>query len=245
MTSLSLPLLQWPLLDKATPLDLSQRVLQLMGTKLRVSGRQQVPVDTPVMVVSNHRSPLDAPILMTGLDRDIAFATHPYMGNVPGLRQLVEHFGAFPLESPRQFFRQGYRRLRRSETIGIFPEGAKPMVQLQPPRVVHSFHRGFAHLALRVPVEPIAILPVALVSDDAGFESPLPLNWLSWFDPTEPLFQTKRGHPVVMYQEIEVRIGQPIWVTYRDRNHYQGRSGTQAAQQLTHDCWQAVHDLLK
>lgn len=245
MTSLSLPFPQLPLLDAAHPLDLSQGLLRLLGTKVRVSGRQHVPTNGPVIVVSNHRSPLDGPVLMTGLDRDVAFATHQYMGNVPLLRDIIEQFGAFPLESPHRFFRQGYRRLRRSETIGIFPEGAKPMVQLQPPREVNPFHRGFAHLVLRVPVERMAVLPVALVSDDPGFESPIPLSWLGWFDPTEPLFQTGKGHPVVMYQEVEVRIGQPIWVTHQDRSDYQGRSGTQAAQQLTDDCWQAVHDLLK
>ena len=123
MTSLSLPFPQLPLLDAAHPLDLSQGLLRLLGTKVRVSGRQHVPTNGPVIVVSNHGSPLDGPVLMTGLDRDVAFATHQYMGNVPLLRDIIEQFGAFPLESPHRFFRQAYRRLRRSETIGIFPEG--------------------------------------------------------------------------------------------------------------------------
>jgi len=243
MTALSLP--QLPFIDEAAPLKLSQGVLQLVGTKLRVTGRQNVPTDAPLMVVSNHRSPLDGPILMAGLDREIAFVTHQYMGNVPLLRDVVHQFGAFPLESAHHFFRQGYQRLRRAETIGIFPEGAKPMVQLQPPRQVNPFYRGFAHLALRVPVEAVAILPVALVSDDVGFESPIPLSWLGWFDPSEPLFQQGGSHPIVFYREVEVRIGQPIWVTSSDRHQYQGRSGTNSAQQLTDDCWHAVNDLLQ
>jgi 1-acyl-sn-glycerol-3-phosphate acyltransferase len=234
-----------PFLEDAEPLELSQGVLQLMGTKLRVTGRQHIPANTPLMVISNHRSPIDAPVLMAGLDRDVAFVTHQYMSNVPFLRDVVQQFGAFPLESAHSFFRQGYRRLRKAEAIGIFPEGAKPMVQLQPPRQVNSFHRGFAHLALRVPVESLAILPVALVSDDVGFESPIPLSLLGWFDPSEPLFQKGGGHPIVFYREVEVRIGQPIWVTHRDRHQYQGRSGTNYAQQLTDDCWQAVNTLLQ
>lgn len=246
MAALSLPQLpQLPFLDDTAPLELSQGVLQLLGTKLRVAGRQNIPANAPLMVISNHRSPLDAPVLMAGLDREIAFVTHQYMGNVPLLKEVIAQFGAFPLESPHHFFRQGYQRLRRSETIGIFPEGAKPMVQLQPPRHVHPFHRGFAHLALRVPVEKMAILPVALVSDDRGFESFIPLSLLGWFDPSEPLFQKGGGHPIVFYREVEVRIGPPIWVTSGDRHQYQGRSGTNYAQQLTDNCWQAVNDLLK
>ena len=246
MAALSLPPLPaLPFLEAADPLELSQGLLQLMGLQLRVTGRHQIPSDLPLMVVSNHRSALDGPVLMAARERDIAFVCHQYMGNVPLLRDLIQQFGAFPLESPRHFFREGYRRLQQAQTIGIFPEGAKPMVQLQSPRQVNAFHRGFAHLALRVPVETLAVLPVALVSDEVGFESPFPLRWLGWFDPSEPLFQKSGGHPMVFYRDVEVRIGEPIWITSGDRQQYQGRSATDQAQQLTDDCWQAVQDLLQ
>lgn len=243
MATLSLP--KFPLLDSAEPLELSQGVLQLAGTKIKVSGRQQIPSDVPLIVISNHRSALDGPVLMAGLQRDIAFVCHQYMNNVPVLRDVVHQFGAYPLETPQRFFRQSYRRLKRCETIGIFPEGAKPMVRLQPPRFVNTFNRGFAHLALRVPVEPLALLPVALVSSEAGFESPIPLSLLGWFDPDEPLFQQGGGHPIVFYRDVEVRIGQPIWVENRDREQYQGRQGMNHAQQLTNTCWQAVNNLMQ
>ena len=243
MTAIALPPL--PFIDTVGPLDLSQNLLQLMGIRLRVSGGYHLPANVPLMVVSNHRSPLDAPVLMAGLGRDVAFACHQYMENVPLLRDVVHRFGAFPLKSPYHFFRESYRRLRRTEAIGIFPEGAQPMVQLQTPRQVNAFHRGFAHLAFRVPVNKLAVLPVALVSNDVGFESPIPLSLLGWFDPTEPLFQTGGGHPIVMYRDVEVRIGPPIWVTPRDRRNYQGHEGIDYVQQLTDDCWQAVNHLLQ
>jgi 1-acyl-sn-glycerol-3-phosphate acyltransferase len=182
---------------------------------------------------------------MTALNRDIAFVCHQYMANVPVLRDLVDQFGAFPLDTPRRFFDEGYQRLSRQEAIGIFPEGAKSMVALHPPNLVNPFHRGFAHLALRVPVEPLALLPVALVSDELGFESPIPLRLLGWFDPSEPLFQRSGGHPLVFYQDVEVRIGEPIWVTPQDRQQYQGRQGSDRAQALTDACWTAVHELLQ
>ncbi|HEY9888361.1 MAG TPA: lysophospholipid acyltransferase family protein [Candidatus Obscuribacterales bacterium] len=239
------PLAPWPWLDPREPLALSRGVLQCLGTKIEVRGRQHIPTDVPLMVVSNHRSPLDALVLMTGINRDIAFVCHQYMGNVPLLRDVVQQFGAFPLETPHRLFRQGYRRLRQREVVGIFPEGARPMVQLQPPRVVNPFQRGFAHLALRLPIEPLALLPVAIVSDEVGFESPIPLSLLGWFDPSEPLFRQGGGHPLVFYREVQVHIGAPIWVTAGDRAHYQGRTGTAQAQQLTDSCWAAVRDLLQ
>ncbi|MEM1308886.1 MAG: lysophospholipid acyltransferase family protein [Cyanobacteria bacterium P01_H01_bin.153] len=243
MAAISLPLVSpW---ETPSPLDLSRGLIQLLGTKLIVSGRQRIPHNVPTIVVSNHRSPLDGPVLMAGLNRDVAFVCHQYMEHVPLLRDIVRQFGAFPLDTPHRFFRQGYQRLRRREMMGIFPEGARPMVEIQPPRQVNPFHRGFAHLALRVPIEPLALLPVALVSDDKGIESPIPLSLLGWFDPSEPLFQQGGGHPLVFYRRVEVRVGEPIWLTASDREHYQGRHGTEFAQQLTDSCWTAVNHLLQ
>jgi len=49
----------------------------------------------------------------------------------------------------------------------------------------------------------------------------------------------------VIYRRVEVKIGEPIWVTQADRDRYQGRHGTEFAQELTDSCWAAVHDLLQ
>ncbi|MGF1459405.1 MAG: lysophospholipid acyltransferase family protein [Leptolyngbyaceae cyanobacterium] len=241
----ALSLSPFSLLEEPSPTDLSCSLLQLLGIRVTVSGRQRIPYNTPIMVVSNHRSALDAPVLMTGLDQDIAFVCHQYMEHVPVLKDVVHRFGAFPLDSPRQLFRQGCQHLRQHTPVGIFPEGARSMVQVQPPRHVSSFHRGFAHLALRAPLEKLALLPVAIVSDDKGFESPIPLSLLGWFDPSEPLFQQGGGHPIVFYRQVEVKVGEPIWVTPSDRQQYQGRHGPEFAQQLADSCWAVVHDLLQ
>lgn len=227
------------------PLMLSQAALNLMGVKLAAKGQYHLPIGAPMIVVSNHRSPLDACIVMAGLGYTVEFACHPYMNNVPVLKDFVTQFGGFPISGPRQFFGQGYQRLRQRRAVGVFPEGAKPMVTLQPPRFINPFHRGFAHLALRAPVSSLAVLPVAIVSDDEGIESPVPLRLLSWFDPSEPLFQKAGGHPVVMYRRVELRVGPPLWITQRDRDQYQGQQGSNQAQQLTDTCWETVRDLLK
>ena len=75
----ALPPLPIPFFEDADPLELSRSALQLMGIKLRVSGRNRIPANVPLLVISNHRSPLDAPVLMAGLDRTVAFVCHQYM----------------------------------------------------------------------------------------------------------------------------------------------------------------------
>lgn len=240
MTALSMPL-EFPF-SSPEPVQLSQNLLQWVGTQVAVTGLANVPANAPLVIVSNHRSPLDAPVLMAGLGRNISFACHQYMANVPLMRDVVEQFGAFPLATPRQFLRQARARLYRHETVGIFPEGAEPMVSVQPPRFLNSFHRGFAHLALKTAIRPLALLPVALVSDDRGFESPIPLKLLGWFDPNEPLFQQSGGHPLVFYRQVEIRIGAPIWITVHNCN--QQDSHTEQVEQLTDTCWTTVYDLL-
>ncbi|WP_008318950.1 lysophospholipid acyltransferase family protein [Leptolyngbya sp. PCC 6406] len=241
------PLPLWPELED--PLTLSRQLLQVMGTQVRVFGRTHIPLGMPLLVVSNHRSLIDVPVLMTALHQPIAFACHHYMANVPLLRDVVDRFGAFPLDTPHRrqgpFFRWAMQQMQQHRTIGIFPEGAQPMVKLQAPRQVNPFHRGFAHLALRAPVDKVALLPVALVSAEQGFESPIPLRLLSWFDPTEPLFQQAGGHPVLVYRRVEVRIGDPVWVTAAERQQYRGRRGAGLARDLTDRCWRRVHGLLQ
>ena len=231
------------------PLTLSQQMLHLLGTQVTVSGLERLPPRGAMVVVSNHRSLIDVPVLMTALNRTIAFACHHYMANVPVLRDVVAQFQAFPLDVPhrrhRTFFQRASGRLQRRQTLGIFPEGAQPMVKVQPPGEIHGFHRGFAHLALRAPVDRVAVLPVALVSPDRGFESPMPLRVLSWFDPTEPLFQQEGGHPFLVYRQVQVRVGQPLWITAAERQHYRGGQGGRLAQDLTDRCHGQVQQLLQ
>ncbi len=242
MTALALSF-EFPFL-KSEPLQLSQNLLHALGIRVSVQGAERIPADAPMIVVSNHRSALDAPVLMTGLRQNIYFAYHQYMANVPILQDVVEQFGGFPLVTPRHFVRQASNHLQQQQTIGIFPEGAKPMVTVQPPRSLNPFHRGFAYLAMRAAIRPVALLPVALVSDQPGIETPVPLRLLSWFAPNEPLFQQQGGHPLVLYRDVQVRVGTPIWVTV-ESTRYQWCSQAKQVQQLTDECWLAVRQLLQ
>ncbi len=232
-----------------SPLLISQQLLAALGTRSFTHHSDRIPHESAVVVVSNHRSFMDAPLLMSALNRPIRFACHHYMGQVPLLRDFVLRLGCFPLDAPehrqQNFFHQAVQLLQTQQVVGIFPEGTEPMVHLTPPRQIGEFHRGFAHLALRAPVQDLAVLPVAIASQHETTNFPVPLKFLSLFDPSEPLFDQAGWHPMVMYQRVDLLVGKPLWITDAQRQSYQGKQAKSVVADLMSYCQSEITDLLQ
>jgi 1-acyl-sn-glycerol-3-phosphate acyltransferase len=231
-----------------SPLQISRLLLLTLGMQMYLHNRDRVPQDSALLVVSNHRSFLDAPLLMAAIDRPIRFACHHYMGQVPVMREVVTKLGCFPLEAPEQrqqsFFHQATQLLKTQQAVGVFPEGTDPMVNSPDRGQMGGFQRGFAHLALRAPVQNLAILPVAIAVQSETKTSAVPLKVLSFFDPSEPLFNQDGWHPLVMYQRVNVLIGRPYWIRPSQRQHYQGKRARTIVNDLTSYCHDEIKDLL-
>jgi 1-acyl-sn-glycerol-3-phosphate acyltransferase len=234
-----------------SPLEISRTLLATFSTKMFRYYEERIPKNASILVVSNHRSFMDAPILMTGLERPIRFACHHYMGQVPLLREIVTlQMGCFPLEAKdnrqKSFLRQASGLLQTGQAVGVFPEGTKPMVEFTSPSGVSEFQRGFAHLALRAQVKDLAILPVAIASlEEVNTSTTVPLKFLSFFDPTEPLFNQPGWHPLVVYRRVAVLIGHPYWITANHRQQYQGKQARSVVTEVTEHCYSEIDALLK
>jgi 1-acyl-sn-glycerol-3-phosphate acyltransferase len=232
------------------PLHVSRLLLAALGAQLHTYYGDRVPRRGSVLVVSNHRSFLDAPVLMAALNRPIRFACHHYMGQVPIMRDVVTQLGGcFPLESvehrQHSFFKQAIDLLKTQQAVGIFPEGTQPMIHSPERYEVGEFHRGFAHLALRAPVPDLAILPVAIAAQSETIESAVPLRLLSWFDPSEPLFNQDGWHPMVLYQRVNLLIGRPFWITPTQHEKYQGKYARAMVSELSDRCHAEISSLLR
>ena len=157
--------------------------------------------------------------------------------------------GFLPLDEPKQryntFFNRASQILQERKVIGIFPEGTTPMVQETTPNSMGKFQRGFAHLALRAPVENLVILPVAIAARQELNANLFPVRWLQLFDPTEPLFDRPDWHPVVLYHQVQVSIGEPISIAAAQKQDYHGRQALNWVNQLTDRCQQEIEVLLK
>ena len=232
-----------------TALSLSRNLLTLAGSRVTVHHQQRIPSTGALIVISNHRSLLDVPLLMTAMERSVRFACHHFMGQVLGMKQMVKALGCFPLDPPgqrpRALFYQATRLLQAGEPVGIFPEGAQPMIQPLPPHQVGHFHRGFAHLALQAPVKRLAILPVAIAPTEETTIPVAPFKLFKWLAPSEPQFNRPGWHPAVYYHQVHVVIGHPLWITDAQKTHYQGRQPITAARSLTQTCHTEISKLLQ
>jgi 1-acyl-sn-glycerol-3-phosphate acyltransferase len=230
------------------PLQISRVLLAAMGTRMFVYYEDRIPSDSAVVVVSNHRSFMDAPLLMAALGHPIRIACHHYMGQVPMMREIVRQLGCFPLKEPEHrqqaFLEQATKLLAQHQWVGLFPEGAEPMVDLTKPDVVGKFHRGFAHLALRAPVRDLAILPVAIASLEETVNSAVPLRLLHLFDPSEPLFAQPGWHPMVIHRRVAVLVGHPYWITPKQREQYQGKQAKTVVAEIITTCRDEISKLL-
>jgi 1-acyl-sn-glycerol-3-phosphate acyltransferase len=232
-----------------TPLHLSHGLLTALKTQVRVYHRERLPAAGAVLVISNHRSLLDVPLLMAAVNRPIRFACHHYMSQVPALKEVVSAMGGFPLDAPgqrkRNFFTQAVHLLQTHQTVGIFPEGAQPMVQATQPQELNRFHRGFAHLALRAPTPQLTIVPVAIAATEETQHPIAPLKLFSWFDPSEPLFNQPGWHPAVIYHRVNLLIGHPISITDTQREHYRGKRASSLVKQISQSCHNEIASLLR
>lgn len=232
------------------PLSVSQLMLGAMGMRMFVYHEDRIPTEAgAAIVVSNHRSFMDASILIQALNRPIRVACHHYMGQTPILRELIHLLGCFPLEEPskrgKHFLEQATQMLESQQWVGIFPEGTQPMVKLTQPKEMAKFHRGFAHLAFRNAIPNLAIIPVAIASEEEIVASTFPVKLLRLFDPSEPLFDSASGHPMVIYRHVNVFIGRPYWIGDRHRQQYWGGNAKQVVSDLSNYCQQEIEQLLK
>jgi 1-acyl-sn-glycerol-3-phosphate acyltransferase len=239
------------LLESIAPFDgyitgVAQDVLSLLGIKVQVQNPKRLPANGPLLIICNHRSFLDPFLLTSFLNTPINFVCHRYMGNVPVLREVLQTCGGFPLSNSDWYpdlLQHSANLLDQGKTIGIFPEGAAPMLDTPAPTALHTFHRGFAHLALQSAVANLQILPVAILSQSEKQWPAIPLSLLSHLDPLEPLFKQEGWHPAVLYQEATIRLGQPFSIEPY-RQYYHGRQASTVAKEITATLSKQVADLL-
>src|SRR5579859_2629664 len=143
------------------------RVFTRLICRYRVSGREHVPLQGPLLVVANHLSWYDPILLGVALRRRVWFFTKSEMFRWPIIGAACKATGQIPVhrgESDRAALEKGLAYLREGKALMIFPEGT---VARQEQMI--AAHAGAAMLAIRTGA---TVLPVAHCGTRSVLRSP-------------------------------------------------------------------------
>src|SRR4029079_14123267 len=128
-----------------------------LATRLRVYGKERVPMQGGVVFAFNHFSWIDPPAFGAASPRTIYYMAKIEAHRVPGLGQLIRAFGTFSVrrgESDREAVRLMRTIVADGHALGLVVEGTR-----QRAGVPGTVQPGAAMVALQesVPVVPAAI----------------------------------------------------------------------------------------
>ena len=141
----------------------------LLLTRLRVTGRENVPKGGPLLVVANHMNLIDPPLVGLSLGRRAVFMAKKELFRFRFLGYFLRRFGSFPVHRgrlDREALRQATQVLAGGLALIMFPEGMRSKnAQLR------SAFPGSALIALH---SGAPILPVGI----AGTEKIKGVTWM-------------------------------------------------------------------
>jgi 1-acyl-sn-glycerol-3-phosphate acyltransferase len=133
--------------------------MALAGIKLRVAGREHLPLDRAAVYCANHQSNVDPPVLFTALHPRMHIVYKAEINAIPLLARAFRHGGFVPIdrrnkEAAMRSIEAGARSIQQGSSFLIFPEGTRSKTaELLP------FKKGGFLMALKAqaPIVPIAV----------------------------------------------------------------------------------------
>jgi 1-acyl-sn-glycerol-3-phosphate acyltransferase len=188
-----------------------------LATRLRVYGKERVPMEGGVVFAFNHFSWIDPPAFGAASPRTIYYMAKIEAHRVPGLGQLIRAFGTFSVrrgESDREAVRLMRTIVTDGHALGLFVEGTR-----QRAGVPGKVQPGAAMVALQ---ESVPVVPAAIHGTETwNLRRPEPVS-IAWGEPMrfDGLPRNGKG-----YREASAEIERELrreWEWLRDV-HAQGR----------------------
>ncbi len=125
--------------------------------RLKVEGKENIPLEKGCIIAANHRSYLDPPVLNLASPRPIIFLAKYDLFKIPILNWVIRKAGAMPLYSSKKdikTIRKAIDYLNQGHCVGIFPEGTR-----MKPNTFGKAHSGIGLMAIKskAPVIPTFI----------------------------------------------------------------------------------------
>ncbi|QHS22601.1 1-acyl-sn-glycerol-3-phosphate acyltransferase [Virgibacillus sp. MSP4-1] len=128
--------------------------------RIKVTGKENIPSEGPVIICSNHISNLDPPVVGMTSPRTIHFMAKGELFNNKWLGGLLRRLNAFPVRrgmKDRQALREGLNILKDNHTLGLFPEGTRSKTG--------EVQRGLAGAGFFALRSDAVIIPCAIIGE--------------------------------------------------------------------------------
>lgn len=139
------------------------RVFFTVFYRVRVLGRENIPIDGAVVLCGNHISAFDPPLMGCFLERKVHYMAKAELFDKPVLGPIISRLGAFPVKRggvSRESIRLAISILKEGNVMGIFPEGTRS-------NSGGIGQKGAASLALK---SNATVVPVAIIGPYSLFK---------------------------------------------------------------------------
>ncbi|GGB39856.1 lysophospholipid acyltransferase family protein [Fictibacillus barbaricus] len=181
------------LVDKKVK-EWSTSLVKLSGSKITVSGEENIPADTAVLFVSNHQGNFDIPILLGYIKKPKAFISKIEVKKMPFIGTWMEQLNCLFMDRKNvrqsvQAINEGAKLLKNGTSLVIFPEGTRSKGD-----EMSAFKPGSFKLAIKsgVPIIPVTIDGSYKIMEKQGF----------WIKPAEVYITV---HPPIYPQHQEAK----------------------------------------
>ncbi|MCS6956073.1 MAG: 1-acyl-sn-glycerol-3-phosphate acyltransferase [Candidatus Calescibacterium sp.] len=175
--------------------------------RFSIKGRETIP-PSPVILAVNHHSYMDPPLVLLSFPRwrNLIFAAHMDLWNIPFLRQVLDFYGAIPVAKgvpTKSNIQKIIDLLREGKDICIFPEGGiidKP-----------GFSPAYRGISLIVEQTGVPVVPVYLEGTLKWIKNPWKSITLTYRDPIYwEEFINKEKESNLPRKELHIRFAQII-----------------------------------
>ena len=139
------------------------RVMFYLFFRLEAQGRENVPMDGPLILCGNHRSNFDPPLLGAPLRRKLHYMAKEELFRIPIFGAIISRVGAFPVKRggvSKESIRYAVQLLKDHCAMAIFPEGGRSNAS-------GVGKKGAASLAIK---SKAVVIPVAIVGNYRLFQ---------------------------------------------------------------------------
>jgi 1-acyl-sn-glycerol-3-phosphate acyltransferase len=182
-------------------------IIALVGCKVTVKGRENIPRKGGVCFVANHESFFDVVMLLAYSKRRIGFVAKKEFSYIPLLNLWILLVGGVFVDrkNPRRALRsihKGAEKIKKGNAIMIFPEGTRSRG-----RGVLPFKTGAMKLAVlsEQPIVPVAITGAYHIYEEKGYaqKGPVYLTYLPPIDTASLAPEEKRN---VLTEKVREKI---------------------------------------